>query len=101
VIADEGAQHHLLRIPARASGTIIPPLAPKVLAGCRNCRSLPALKPRRLSDIAIPAGAIKTVIADPQKPGISLDVEGTTGRHRFDYSPATGRFVSGRMNTAL
>ena len=90
ILAHDGSHVVFLRLAARASGAILPP---PFASRCRNCRSMPAMRAARITEIAVPDGTIATVRSDPQMPGFWLRETTSAGPLERRYNPSTGRFV--------
>ena len=98
VVAREGGDARLLRIPVRFSGAAEIGFTQDFVYRCRNCRSFPPQRYNHVVEIPIPLeGAVVEAHSDPHLSGITLGLEsGTTGKTELTYDPALGRFVNQR-----
>jgi hypothetical protein len=98
VLARDQTHTWLMRISAKTDGDIATGFTSKFVAQCRNCRSFPELRHKRIWDIPLPQdGAVKAVFSDPLTLGLSILLQnGSAKPVIFHYDPAVGRFIRKR-----
>jgi hypothetical protein len=93
VLAREGGDAELLRIPVRMSGGREVGFSQRYAHHCRNCRSFPMQKQIRVSELRLPGhGEVSDALASPTKAGISITMNGAS-EMVLSYDPSSGRFI--------
>jgi hypothetical protein len=92
VLAREGGDTHLLRVPVRCDGIAEVGFTQKYVCHSRNCRSFPAFRSNHVVVVPLPvAGRVAKAHTDPSMRGITLWF--AEKRHvAYVYDPSSARF---------
>lgn len=95
VLAGQGTEKRLLRIPVRKSGGLKIGYTQKNNVACRNCRSFPMRRRLHIEEIALPdRKTVLSAFSDPLAAGVAVTFDAAGGGSIVSvYDPVHGRFA--------